>query len=78
MTPAQIADERIDAYMGRLDDALAKLSPSDREDILREIHTHIVESSAGASDRNGCRPGYAIGGGRQGLGYEPAGSGRTD
>ncbi len=52
MTSAQIADERIDTYMGRLDDALGRLSPNDREDILREIHTHIVESTAGASDRN--------------------------
>lgn len=52
MTSAQIADERIDAYMGHLDDALGKLLPSDREDILREIHTHIVESTAGAQDRD--------------------------
>jgi uncharacterized membrane protein len=52
MTSAQLADERIDTYMGRLDDALGKLHPSDREDILREIHTHIIESSSGASDRN--------------------------
>jgi hypothetical protein len=52
MTSAQLADERIDAYMGRLDDALGKVSPSDREDILREIHTHIVESTSGASDRD--------------------------
>lgn len=52
MTSAQIADERIDAYMSRLDDALGKLLPADREDILREIHTHIVESTAGAQDRD--------------------------
>lgn len=52
MTSAQIADERIDTYIGRLDDALGKLLPSDREDILREIHTHIVESTSGAADRD--------------------------
>lgn len=52
MTSAQLTDERIDVYMGRLDDALGKLRPSDREDILREIHTHIVESTSGASDRD--------------------------
>ncbi len=52
MTSAQLADERIDVYMGRLDGALGNLRPSDREDILREIHTHILESTAGASDRD--------------------------
>lgn len=52
MTSAQLTDERIDSYMGRLDDALGKLLPNDREDIIREIHTHIVESTAGASDRD--------------------------
>lgn len=52
MTATQVTNERIDAYMGRLDDALGSVLPSDREDILREIHTHIVESIAGAADRD--------------------------
>lgn len=52
MTSAQLADERIDTYMGRLHDALEKLLPSDREDILREIHTHMIESTAGAQNRD--------------------------
>jgi uncharacterized membrane protein len=52
MTATQLTDERIDTYMGRLDDALAGVLPSEREDILREIHAHIVDSSTGAPDRN--------------------------
>lgn len=52
MTSAQLSDERIDTYMGRLDDALSKLLPSDREEILREIHAHIIESTSSAPDRN--------------------------
>jgi uncharacterized membrane protein len=52
MRSQQLADERIDLYMAKLQDALAGVVSSEREDILREIHAHIVESTASASDRD--------------------------
>lgn len=52
MTSAQITDERIDTYMARLEDALGEILPSDREDILREIHAHILDSTGVAANRD--------------------------
>jgi hypothetical protein len=51
MRSSQLADERIDFYVAKLNGALAGVVASEREDIVREIYTHIVESTAGAADR---------------------------
>ena len=57
MTSAQLIDERIETYMEQLQSALRGVSPEYREDILREIRAHIMDStehtvdSAGAVDR---------------------------
>jgi uncharacterized membrane protein len=55
ITPGQGTrkDERIDAYLSRLEAALAGVAASDKEDILREIRAHIVDSADGATDRDG-------------------------
>lgn len=53
MTSAQVTDQRIDAYLGRLKTALRRVPEDDKEDILREIHAHILDSTANAADHDG-------------------------
>lgn len=51
MTSAQIMDQRIEAYLARLKSALRKLPAEEREDILREIGAHILDSVGSSADR---------------------------
>lgn len=51
MTSAQIMDQRIEAYLNRLASALRRVPADDREDILREIGAHILDSVGGSADR---------------------------
>lgn len=46
------ADARIEKYLSRLDSALRGLSAEEKQDILFEIRTHIVDSVAAAPDRD--------------------------
>lgn len=48
-----MTDERIESYLQRLESALGRLAPLDREEILREIRAHIIDSTAGTADRDG-------------------------
>jgi uncharacterized membrane protein len=48
----QITDQRIEAYLSRLEAALAGVAPPDKQDILREIRAHILDSAAGAPDHD--------------------------
>jgi uncharacterized membrane protein len=50
MTTAQQTDERIETYLAQLEGKLSGLLPADRQDILREIRAHILDSCAGASN----------------------------
>jgi uncharacterized membrane protein len=50
MTSAQLMDARIENYLSRLETAMGDISAGDKEDILREIRAHIVDSVAGSSD----------------------------
>jgi uncharacterized membrane protein len=52
MTAGQLTDERIQTYLEQLKAALVRVLPQDSDDILREIRAHILDSSAGASDRD--------------------------
>jgi len=57
MTSAQVVDVRIENYLNRLQSALRGVTPEYREDILREIRAHVMDSvehsadPAGAVDR---------------------------
>jgi uncharacterized membrane protein len=53
MTPAQLADARIETYLDRLQSALRGVSPDYQQDILREIRAHIVDSTEHNSDQAG-------------------------
>jgi uncharacterized membrane protein len=47
------ADNRIETYLDRLDAALASVAPQEKQDIVREIRVHILDSIAHATDRDG-------------------------
>ncbi len=49
--PAQSSDSRIEAYLNRLEKLLADMNPDEKQDILCEIRAHILDSTAGAADR---------------------------
>lgn len=49
----EIGDQRVQIYLGRLQKALGGIASEDREDILREIRAHILDSAAGSPDRTG-------------------------
>ncbi len=49
---AQSGDSRIDSYLGRLEKLLAPMAPDEKEDTLCEIRAHILDSTAGAADRD--------------------------
>jgi hypothetical protein len=51
--PARITNETIESYLRRLEAALGGVPASDKEDIVREIRAHIVDSTTGSSDRHG-------------------------
>lgn len=51
MTPAQPVDERIENYLTRLQQALGSIQVDQKEDILREIRAHILDSTAAAAQR---------------------------
>ena len=53
MTTAALTDNRIDTYLSRLATALAGVSPEERNEIIREIRAHILDSVSGAPDRDG-------------------------
>ena len=53
MTTAALTDNRIDTYLSRLATALAGVSPEERNEIVREIRAHILDSVSGAPDRDG-------------------------
>jgi len=50
---AQSGDSRIDSYLSRLEKLLADMAPDEKEDTLCEIRAHILDSTAGAADREG-------------------------
>ena len=50
MTSAQLLDARISDYLSRLETAMGRISAQDKEDILREIRTHILDSVAGSTN----------------------------
>jgi hypothetical protein len=52
MTSGQ-ADERIETYLKRLESALRGVSPEYKDDILREIRAHIMDSAANSADPSG-------------------------
>lgn len=53
MTSAQVADQRIETYLGRLQTALGRVPEDDRQDILLEIRAHILDSTTGAASLDG-------------------------
>jgi len=50
-TPGPTTEERIATYLGRLDAALADVFPPQRDEIVREIRAHILDSVASSADR---------------------------
>lgn len=52
ITSAQVTDKRIEQYLNRLEFALAGIDRNQKEDILREIRAHVLDSTANASDRD--------------------------
>ncbi len=49
----EMLDHQGQSYLDRLDKALAGVAAEEREDILREIRAHIVDSAAALPDRTG-------------------------
>lgn len=52
-TTPPITDNRIETYLSRLTTALAGVAPEQRDEIVREIRAHILDSVSGAADPNG-------------------------
>lgn len=55
MMPSAMKDERMESYLARLDAALQRVPAGEREDIVREIRAHILDSANGSVD-----PGTAV------------------
>lgn len=53
MTPAQLANARIEAYLDRLQAALRGVSPDYQQDIVREIRAHILDSNEHSPGQDG-------------------------
>jgi hypothetical protein len=53
MTSAPVLDARIETYLKRLQSAIRGVSPESKEDILREIRAHIMDSAEHSTDRAG-------------------------
>jgi len=51
-TSAQFVDTRIEDYLHRLNTALAGVAPPQKDEIVREIRAHIVDTVAGSTDRD--------------------------
>lgn len=51
-TSAQAADNGIETYLARLDAALAGVAVREKDEILREIRTHVLDSVADSTDRD--------------------------
>lgn len=49
---AQTTDNRIETYLAQLDAALAGVAPPEKDEILREIRAHILDSVAGSTDHD--------------------------
>jgi len=52
-TLAPAADTRIESYLDRLSTSLAAVNPQERDDIVREIRAHILDSVPAARDPQG-------------------------
>jgi len=50
MTSQALVDGRIETYLNRLGSALGGLAPEYKDDILREIRTHIMDSAEHSAD----------------------------
>ena len=48
-----MVDARIETYLNRLESALGGLSPEYKNDILREIRAHIMDSAEHSADPSG-------------------------
>ena len=53
MTTSTMADARIESYLNRLQSALDGVAPEYRDDILREIRAHIMDSAEHSADHAG-------------------------
>lgn len=53
MTSRLVFDARMETYLNRLESALRRLPPEYKEDILREIRTHIMDSAEHSADHAG-------------------------
>ena len=53
MTTSEKTDARIESYLNRLQSALRHIQPEYREDILREIRAHIMDSAEHSADHDG-------------------------
>jgi len=53
MPTAQVTDQRIEAYLSQLQAALGRVPEEDKQDIVREIHAHILDSARSAADHDG-------------------------
>ena len=53
MTTSEMADARMESYLNRLQAALEGVAPEYREDILREIRAHIMDSAENSADHPG-------------------------
>jgi len=49
-TVAPLINNRIETYLSRLATALAAVAPSEKDEIVREIRAHILDSVSGATD----------------------------
>jgi hypothetical protein len=62
MTSRPVVDARMETYLNRLESALRGLRPEYREDILREIRAHIMDSAEHSADPAGAIDRVAIAG----------------
>jgi uncharacterized membrane protein len=53
MTSRPLVDARMEIYLNRLESALGGLSPEYKDDILREIRAHIMDSAEHSADHAG-------------------------
>jgi len=52
-TETPITNQRVDIYLARLERALGGVAPPERNEIVREIRAHILDSVAGSTDAQG-------------------------
>ena len=51
-TSVQTTDDRIESYLGQLNAALAGIATPEKDEILREIRAHILDSVSASTDRD--------------------------